>query len=89
MKLWVLRIAVLAIGVSLGGCMFTPKEHFYQNTTRYAPMAEDITTPKKKSSKLRRWLTRSLREYVPNLKRGVICFWKTQWSYFNTSAASL
>jgi hypothetical protein len=51
MKLWVLRIAVLAIGISLGGCMFTPKEHFYQNTTRYAPMAEDITTPQKEELK--------------------------------------
>jgi len=51
MKLWVLRIAVLAIGVSLGGCMFTPKKHFYQNTTRYAPMAEDITTPQKEELK--------------------------------------
>jgi hypothetical protein len=50
-KLWVLRIAVLAIGISLGGCMFTPKEHFYQNTTRYAPMAEDITTPQKEELK--------------------------------------
>jgi hypothetical protein len=51
MKLWVLRITVLAIGVSLGGCMFTPKKHFYQNTTRYAPMAEDITTPQKEELK--------------------------------------
>jgi hypothetical protein len=50
-KLWVLRIAMLAIGISLGGCMFTPKEHFYQNTTRYAPMAEDITTPQKEELK--------------------------------------
>jgi len=31
--------------------MFTPKEHFYQNTTRYAPMAEDITTPQKEELK--------------------------------------